>query len=40
MLHAAALGGLSMRDVLEWVANPDGARDSITSILRRATSKP
>jgi type IV secretory pathway TraG/TraD family ATPase VirD4 len=36
MLHAAALGKLSMRDVLEWVANPDDARDSITSILRRS----
>lgn len=36
LMHAAALGGLSMRDVLDWVANPDSARDQVTGILRRS----
>ncbi|MGQ0480002.1 MAG: type IV secretory system conjugative DNA transfer family protein [Pseudonocardia sp.] len=36
LLHAAALAELSIRDVLDWVADPDGARDHLTSILRRS----
>jgi len=36
LLHAAALGGLHMRNVLEWVANPEGAQREVTSLLRRS----
>ncbi|MDQ1675037.1 MAG: type secretion system protein VirD4, partial [Actinomycetota bacterium] len=35
-LHAAALGGLGMRDVLAWVASPDTAKAEVTSLLRRS----
>jgi hypothetical protein len=36
LLHAAALGELAMRDVLDWVSQPDAARDQLTSVLRRS----
>jgi len=40
LVHAAALGGLSMRTVAEWVAeaaaDDDGARREVTSLLRRS----
>ena len=36
LLHAAALGGLRMATVLEWVANPEGAAREVTSLLRRS----
>lgn len=36
LLHAAALGGHSMRELLDWVSNPDAARDRVTTILRRS----
>jgi len=36
LLHAAALGGLPMATVLEWVANPEGAAREVTSLLRRS----
>ena len=36
LLHAAALGRLSMATVLEWVANPEGAAREVTSLLRRS----
>jgi type IV secretory pathway TraG/TraD family ATPase VirD4 len=34
LLHAAALGGYSMTDVLTWVANPDQARRVVMALLR------
>ena len=34
LLHAAALGGYSMTDVLTWVANPDQARREVMALLR------
>ncbi len=37
LLHAAALGGLSMRDVLGWVSDPDGAQRELTSLLRKSS---
>ncbi len=36
LLHAAALGELSMRQVQDWVSRPDSARDQLTSLLRRS----
>ena len=36
LLHAAAIGGLSMRDVLVWVADPDGAATEVQRLLRRS----
>ncbi|MGQ0847185.1 MAG: type IV secretory system conjugative DNA transfer family protein [Sporichthyaceae bacterium] len=36
MLHAAALGGLSMRDVQSWLADPDAAAANVTRLLRRS----
>jgi type IV secretory pathway TraG/TraD family ATPase VirD4 len=36
LLHAAALGELAMRDVLDWVSRPDAAREQLTSVLRRS----
>ncbi len=36
LLHAAALGRLSMRDVLGWVSDPDGAQRQLTSLLRKS----
>lgn len=36
LLHAAALGGLSMRDVLDWVSDPENAGTNLTTILRRS----
>lgn len=38
LLHAAALGGLGMPDVLRWVANPDTAARQVLSLLRRSSS--
>ncbi|MCA1835197.1 MAG: type IV secretory system conjugative DNA transfer family protein, partial [Actinobacteria bacterium] len=38
LLHAAALGGLSMNDVLRWVANPDTSARQVLSLLRRSAS--
>ena len=36
LLHAAALDGRPMRDVLGWVADPDGAGREVPVLLRRA----
>jgi type IV secretory pathway TraG/TraD family ATPase VirD4 len=36
LLHAAALGEGSMRDVLAWVADPDGAAAEVQRFLRRS----
>ncbi|MGD9525200.1 type IV secretory system conjugative DNA transfer family protein [Pseudonocardia sp.] len=36
LLHAAALGGRQMRDVLGWVADPDRGRAELTSLLRKS----
>ena len=36
LLHAAALGGRSMRDVLGWVADPERAQREVPVLLRRA----
>jgi hypothetical protein len=36
LLHAAALGGCSMRDVLGWVADPDGSRKEVAGLLRQS----
>jgi type IV secretion system protein VirD4 len=36
LLHAAALGGASMRDVLSWVADPDDAAAQVQRFLRRS----
>lgn len=38
LLHAAALGELSMHIVAEWVANPDKYRGEVLSLLRRSPS--
>lgn len=38
LLHAAALGNLSMPAVLRWVANPDGAHRDVLRLLRRSPS--
>ena len=35
LLHAAALGGKHMRDVLGWVADPDAAQREVSILLRR-----
>jgi type IV secretory pathway TraG/TraD family ATPase VirD4 len=37
LLHAAALGGASMRDVLAWVADPDAGGQEIQRYLRRSS---
>jgi type IV secretory pathway TraG/TraD family ATPase VirD4 len=37
LLHAAALGGLTMRDVLVWVADPDAAATEVQRLLRRSS---
>ena len=39
LLHAAALGGASMRDVHAWVSDPDAGHARITSLLRRSPEK-
>jgi len=36
LLHAAALGDASMRDVLAWVADPDAAAPNVQKFLRRS----
>lgn len=36
LMHAAALGGASMRDVLAWVANPEDAAGEVSRFLRRS----
>jgi type IV secretory pathway TraG/TraD family ATPase VirD4 len=36
LMHAAALGGSSMRDVLGWVADPGSAEQDVLSYLRRS----
>lgn len=36
LLHAAALGGSSMRDVLAWVSDPDAHAGEVTRLLRRS----
>jgi type IV secretory pathway TraG/TraD family ATPase VirD4 len=36
LLHAAALGERRMRDVLEWVADPERAQRDVTVLLRRS----
>jgi type IV secretion system protein VirD4 len=38
LLHAAALGGYSMTDVLTWVANPGDARRTVMALLRTSPS--
>jgi type IV secretion system protein VirD4 len=37
LLHAAALGGYSMREVLVWVSDPDGATGEVQRLLRRSS---
>jgi type IV secretion system protein VirD4 len=37
LLHAAALGGVTMHDVLAWVAAPDAAAAEIQQYLRRSS---
>ncbi|MDT0348137.1 type IV secretory system conjugative DNA transfer family protein [Pseudonocardia charpentierae] len=39
LMHAAALGGASMRDVHAWVSDPDAGQARITSLLRRSPEK-
>ena len=39
LLHAAALDGLSMQDVLGWVADPDAGAAEITRALRRSVGE-
>ncbi|MDQ3988178.1 MAG: TraM recognition domain-containing protein, partial [Actinomycetota bacterium] len=36
LLHAAALGGVGMRDVLAWVADPDACAAQVQRFLRRS----
>jgi type IV secretion system protein VirD4 len=36
LLHAAALGGAEMQDVLAWVAAPDAAKTTVLAYLRRS----
>ena len=36
LMHAAALGGGSMRDVLSWVADPEAAAAEVQRLLRRS----
>lgn len=36
LMHAAALGGAGMRDVLSWVADPDNAAQAVSKFLRRS----
>ena len=36
LLHAAALGGASMHDLLGWVAAPDAAKAQVLAFLRRS----
>lgn len=36
LLHAAALGGLSMRDILRWVSEPAEYEDEVVRLLRRS----
>lgn len=38
LLHAGALGGFSMTDVLTWVANPAQARREVMALLRTSPS--
>ena len=33
LLHAAALGGLELRDIAEWVADPDGSAEDVDRLL-------
>lgn len=40
LLHAAALGGLSMREVLGWVADPDSAQREVQALMRRSRNPP
>ncbi len=40
LMHAAALGGAGMRDVLAWVANPDAGADEVRRYLRRSPGAP
>ena len=36
LLHAAALGGATMRDVLTWTASPDATKSAVLAYLRRS----
>ncbi|MCE3551344.1 TraM recognition domain-containing protein [Pseudonocardia sp. RS11V-5] len=36
LLHAAALGHRSMREVMDWTADPETARKEVTALLRRS----
>ncbi|MCF7553770.1 type IV secretory system conjugative DNA transfer family protein [Pseudonocardia sp. WMMC193] len=36
LLHAAALGHRSMREVLDWTASPESAHKEVTGLLRRS----
>jgi hypothetical protein len=36
LLHTAALGRHTMRDLLDWVSDPDAARERMTAILRHS----
>jgi hypothetical protein len=40
LMHAAALGGLSMSDVQDWLANLDAAESQILSLLRTKSPEP
>src|SRR5207245_806989 len=40
LMHAAALGSGSMRDVLAWVADPDDAAGEVRRFLRRCRVTP
>ncbi|SDH19230.1 type IV secretory system conjugative DNA transfer family protein [Pseudonocardia oroxyli] len=37
LLHAAALGHRSMREVLDWTASPEAAHKEVTGLLRRSS---
>src|SRR4051794_20024551 len=39
LLHAAALGGLSMSEVHSWVSDPDAGHQRISGLLRRSPEK-
>jgi type IV secretory pathway TraG/TraD family ATPase VirD4 len=39
LLHAAALGHRSMREVMDWTADPEAARKEVTALLRRSSEQ-
>ena len=40
LMHAAALGGLTMADIQDWMADLDGAATEIIGLLRTKSSEP